>query len=1663
MLYEGITAGQAGSQNCSCVYLTWMEMAMRDPDEYSIGGSKLDRHDWPSTSTTLSLALVSTPQATFEVTTLDDLVDAGDGVLSLREAVQAANASPSLDTISFADDLRGQTLTLTQGQLVVTDDLVIDGDPLNGGFGGITITTDVATGFHGASRAFLADGSSLGLADLTVTGAGSDYYAAEDVIGIAPYGDQVTGGAIGVVDGSLTLDRVALVDNAPSMAMGGDPWYRGGAIIGLRSDILLTESYLARNVAPTETFRYAGGVTLVDGTLVANGTTFAYNGGTAVVGRGSFTFQDSTVLDNSGGLYGVAALWLSGRTTIVDSLIADNFGYKAIQLRGDAWIERSTIQGNSADSAPVILGGGQLSIVNSTFADNVGFGFYTPFATGALTIYSGLADILNSTFTGNSASAPEHPDWPFPDPIQTGAIDVRPEAELTLTNSLVIGNSFRSFPGSGPFSLEAASSSTDDADFIVASDIFGSFTSGGGNIFGQAVVPDAIGSDRVGIDSRDVFAETRPILLRLGYGTSDAIDLTTGLYAGVTADNGGPNPTAALLDDPANPALDQADASAAPATDQRGFPRDATPDIGSFELDGVPPGDEGLVVTTLDDTIVADGQVSLREAVAFANSQAGADTITFADAIRGGTIELVPRTPLIITDDLVIDGDPLDRGADSITISGGGDPFWGGMGSPSGVSPVELRGDSAEIDVKLEDLTIADFNTVDSAIHGENAAVDLTRVAVSEIFDDVVAAGIVTDGLVSLQDSTIGYIAGGFAAAYGVVSSTGISAVDSRVENLIGVYVGGGMDAPTVSMVRSTVDGVFGEWYSLGVTGDELSILDSTISNIVGGGENYFSPGTGFGSAAKGNVVDIINSTIAENVLASSEGPAGVVDGDSVSIRNSTIATNPVGDQTYGVRGTDVDIANSILQGNGANGENDVAPGTVVTSNGHNVFGQSAVAGAEPGDVLGASSGALFLTGALADNGGPTETIALLDDPTNPALNTADPADAPETDQRGFLRDATPDIGAFEVNGVPALLVTTLADTVNASDGLLSLREAIDLANSAPGADAITFAEAIRGGTIELTRDLPMIRDDLLIDGDPGDGGPDGIVLDGGLKFDTVNPSPDPVSGTETLFRTVGADLSLEDLTTTGVALSIEAEAADVGLDQVVIGGSIFPPIPNGPAQRGVDIVDGSLAMVDSAIIDDSIEFGGQTVVGIDFSNSDISLLRSTITVGSLGAVGSAKALRGNGTATIVDSTLVDTGGELLNINGETVVRNSTLYFSGQGFMELAGNSLFDFSTIRDAGGNPYLPTLSVPGGSLVELRNTIFDGDISGTIVSDGTNVFTASAVDGAEPGDVLGATTGELFLTGELADNGGPTETIALLRSASNPTLDAADPADAPATDQRGFLRDATPDIGAFELELQPPSDTLPPLAEKVPLPDSEIVGAPLFLVGAAGDAEIAFVDEVAAFQSSLGVYLVGPDGTIGATEWVFDRIEHSEASDLASEDARPGGGPLAPGDAVLLSDLFAPEELTPGTGFGLFLVADGWALNDPSTFDKGRLAFRSDGDAATVKDVTPELVFIADNGHERLVLGDILHTIDAGSPNPLSNKLNPGDTGQVTSGLLDGAFTVAFEDKPLSQNSDRDFNDALFSVDAANTAPPDIAEASEPAAVTVEALLTEAEAAA
>ena len=107
-----------------------------------------------------------------------------------------------------------------------------------------------------------------------------------------------------------------------------------------------------------------------------------------------------------------------------------------------------------------------------------------------------------------------------------------------------------------------------------------------------------------------------------------------------------------------------------------------------------------------------------------------------------------------------------------------------------------------------------------------------------------------------------------------------------------------------------------------------------------------------------------------------------------------------------------VNVANSIIADNGSYNcqvEGDPAV-AVLTSLGNNVFTDTSC-GAAATDQLVAGGGAGV--DVLADNGGPTQTHAL--GAGSPAIDAADPTAAPVVDQRGLPRDATPDVGSFEV------------------------------------------------------------------------------------------------------------------------------------------------------------------------------------------------------------------------------------------------------------------------------------------------------------------------------------------------------------------------------------------------------------------------------------------------------------------------------------------------------------------------------------------------------------------------------------------------------------------------------------------------------------------------
>ena len=346
-------------------------------------------------------------------------------------------------------------------------------------------------------------------------------------------------------DGSL---RQALADIAIGGSITVDPSLAGATIL-LSSGPLVPGGNVMIDASAAPGLSVNGGgsdrVLIVDPgvsvyishLIVTNGFGFQLAGG--ILNNGNLTLDHVTVTGNlmttdagdfwqgGGGIYNGAGSTLN----LIDSTVSDNNsgwagGGVYAFFDTDIVIERSTISGNVAiDVGGGLRGLGDAVILNSTFSGNTS----TAWHGGAGFLTDGITEVINSTIVNNVAPGGT-----------TGGLFVGTftdaGADLNLTNSIVAGNSsfncFQGFFGPGPVSL----------------------ISGGHNV------------------SND--ASCNLIALGDQPDTDPLID--------ILADNGGPTLSHALL--PGSPAIDAADSSVCPATDQRGVTRDAACDVGAFEF-----------------------------------------------------------------------------------------------------------------------------------------------------------------------------------------------------------------------------------------------------------------------------------------------------------------------------------------------------------------------------------------------------------------------------------------------------------------------------------------------------------------------------------------------------------------------------------------------------------------------------------------------------------------------------------------------------------------------------------------------------------------------------------------------------------------------------------------------------------------------------------------------------------------------------------------------------------------------------------------------------------------------------------------------------------------------------------------------------------------------
>ncbi len=170
------------------------------------------------------------------------------------------------------------------------------------------------------------------------------------------------------------------------------------------------------------------------------------------------------------------------------------------------------------------------------------------------------------------------------------------------------------------------------------------------------------------------------------------------------------------------------------------------------------------------------------------------------------------------------------------------------------------------------------------------------------------------------------------------------------------------------------------------------------------------------------------------------------------------------------------------------------------------------------------------------------------------------------------------------------------------------------------------------------------------------------------------------------------------------------------------------------------------------------------------------------------------------------------------------------------------------------------------------------------------------------------------------------------------------------------------------------------------------------------------VTFVNETAGYLNTVGIYEIDP--VTGAISNV--RIGFENAS-------LPGdGGNLPPGSTFSF-------PVTPGAQVGLFIVANGAALNDYAGLGEGELRFVDEnGNPATIATTNPSLVHVGTDGTVTPINGLTYHSAGHGA----NAGLNPD--GQLHTALYDAgadSIEIGFED--LFWLGDADFDDPVLRV--------------------------------
>jgi parallel beta-helix repeat protein/predicted outer membrane repeat protein len=1069
---------------------------------------------------------------------------------------------------------------------------------------------------------------------------------------------------------------------------GGKTIFSGGGIFN-REILTVTGSTISGNTAGQGGAIYAeADVALVNSTISGNsagtqgGGIYAYDADVTVIG----STVSGNIAGRSGGGIHVETDDPDVVVTITDSTISGNTsgsrGGGIYADDGDVTLTHSTISGNTAVEigGGLFISGSDLTVSNSTISENRSVGGGGIFFEGGVEDGDQLT-VLDSTISNNVAS-------------ENGGGIKSNYSNVTVTRSTISGNTAASDWGGGGIDIKRG-------DLTVTHSIISENTAGvGGGISfrdGRMILADSVVKD-----NKAVGRESSGGGLRL---RSAHVTVTRSTISGNTTD------------DDSGGGIDS------------GY-SDLTV-IDSTISGNTTNSDGGGIYSDYSDLRVIRSTISGNTA----NNEGGG-----IYAIAGGGID---RT--VTVTDSTISGNIAGLGGGiyalsefgaklALTVSGSTISGNTSAGAGGGIY-ARVGGDDGDLTLAVTLSTISG-NTAGDEGGGIFGSDDVT-VANSTISGNTAGdrgGGIyVEDGNVMVASSTIsGNTAntrgGGVYVEEGDVSVTG-STISGNMANIRGggVYIEDG----DVLVTDSTISGNMGG--GIITQSGNVTVTDSTISGntagISGGGIYAYGNVTVMGSTISGNVA----RDVAGGIYAHTE------ERDvAVTVTGSTISGNTAGNggaihAASSEEDATVTVTGSILSGNtatdaGAQETRDVG-GVFLFDANYSVIGDAAAARIDIGGNNISDNSPLLAP--LADNGGPTQTHALL--PGSPAIDLGDPdfVPPPAFDQRGGLRvidgngDGTAriDIGAFEQQTI-SLVVDTTTDESDGEfgPGDLSLREAIELANNSFGRDTISFDTAGVFGaaqTILLTMGELAITDALTIDGP----GADLLTIDADQQS-RVFYMDDGHEETH-----IGVQLA--SLTVTGGRNeTVIDDVFNAALHGIIAGGGIF-------TRENLTVIDSTISG-NLAILGD--ETGDAYGGGVLVEDANLTLIRSTVSGNTSGQedgddYGGGIALLKSGTLTVTDSTI--SGNTASGDGGGIYVADVRSIYSNLTRRVVISNSTISGNTSRNLGGG-----LAMKRGSLIVTDSTIAENisEGGGGFFIDGghttiaNSTITGNAADGEE-----------------------------------------------------------------------------------------------------------------------------------------------------------------------------------------------------------------------------------------------------------------------------------------------------------------------------------------